>query len=99
MRPPSPPAWPGSSATDRSATCSVTRVVVAVRDGQQVAAYAGRALREHIEPRWLNTLATEAFDKSRVLIGLTEGRSGCPVARTETRTDRLALTRSLNTSG
>ncbi|WP_420116537.1 ArdC-like ssDNA-binding domain-containing protein [Micromonospora sp.] len=71
------------------------RVIVAIRDGQHIAGYAGRALRDDVEPRWLNTRATDAFDKSRLLLGLSEGAerlaAGCTPVLVEGPVDALAI--------
>ena len=71
------------------------RIVVAIRDGQHLAGYAGRALRDDVEPRWLNTRATDAFDKSRLLLGLSEGAerlaAGCTPVLVEGPVDTLAI--------
>lgn len=70
------------------------RVMIAVRDGDgRVVGFSGRDLTGAEQaPKYLNTPATAAFDKSSVVLGLTEAKSaGARVVRVEGGLDVVAV--------
>jgi len=71
------------------------RVVAVIADGPTIAGFIGRAVQPDKTPKYLNSPATELFDKGRLLFGLTEGadrlrRGGLPVL-VEGPMDALAI--------
>jgi len=71
------------------------RVVAVIADGPTIAGFVGRAVQPDKTPKYLNSPATELFDKGRLLFGLTEGadrlrRGGIPVL-VEGPMDALAI--------
>jgi len=71
------------------------RVVAVIADGPTIAGFVGRAVQPDKTPKYLNSPATELFDKGRLLFGLSEGadrlrRGGIPVL-VEGPMDALAI--------
>lgn len=71
------------------------RVVAVIADGPTIAGFIGRAVQPEKTPKYLNSPATELFDKGRLLFGLTEGadqlRRGAIPVLVEGPMDALAI--------
>ena len=71
------------------------RVVAVIADGPTIAGFVGRAVQPDKTPKYLNSPATELFDKGRLLFGLTEGadrlRRGAVPVLVEGPMDALAI--------
>ena len=71
------------------------RVVAVIADGPTIAGFVGRAVQPDKTPKYLNSPATELFDKGRLLLGMTEGadrlRRGAVPVLVEGPMDALAI--------
>jgi len=71
------------------------RIVAVIADGPTIAGFVGRAVQPDKTPKYLNSPATELFDKGRLLFGMTEGtdrlRRGAVPVLVEGPMDALAI--------
>lgn len=84
-----------SNNTNQIADVFRDRIMVGLRDAGNLAGFVGRAVKEDATIRYLNTAATPVFNKSALLLGLSEGanklRAGAIPVMVEGPFDQLAL--------